>query len=311
MTSPDNTQTSYKASKPNPDDIVYLVDASIYVFRAWFSVPDDFADAQGRPTNAVYGFSHFLCEVLESTQAKHIAVAFDEALESSFRNQIYPEYKANRESAPKELKDQFGWCRQMAEALGLPCYSHSEYEADDLIGGLARHAQSNQQQVAILTADKDLSQLLVDDDYVWDYARRQRMDSAAIHKRFGVYPEQIADFLALTGDSIDNIPGVPGIGPKTASILLKHYQDLDTLWEKLDEVAFLSIRGAKGIAQKLREHRPAAELARKLTGIATDCIDYDPITRRQAGDLQQLDTVCDGLGFGRLLRNRCQALIKA
>ncbi len=291
------------------NDTTYLIDASIYVFRAWYSVPDDFSDPQGRPTNAVYGFAHFLCEVLETTQARHIAVAFDEALESSFRNNIYPEYKANREPAPQELKDQFAWCRQMAEALGLPCYSHEQYEADDLIGSLARYAQSNRQQVAILSADKDLSQLLVDDDYLWDYARRQRFDSLAIHKRFGVYPEQMADYLALTGDSVDNIPGVPGIGPKTAAILLKHYDNLDNLWQKLDEVSFLSIRGAKGIAKKLREHQAAAELARQLTGIATHAIDYDPLTRRQPGDQHQLDELCDELGFGRLLRSRCQALI--
>ncbi len=295
----------------NKNDTVYLIDASIYVFRAWYSVPDDFADPRGRPTNAVYGFAHFLCEVLESTQARHIAVAFDEALESSFRNSIYPAYKANRESAPRELKDQMGWCRQMAEVLGLPCYSDHQYEADDLIGSLARHAQSNQQQVAILSADKDLSQLLVDDDYMWDYARRQRLNSDAIFKRFGVYPDQIADFLALTGDTVDNIPGVPGIGPKTAAVLLKHYRDLDTLWERLDEVSFLSLRGAKGIAQRLREHRAAAELARRLTGIATEAITYQPITRRQSGDLQQLDKLCDELGFGRLLRGRCQALIQS
>ncbi len=303
---PDQNNPGVAAS----NDITYLIDASIYVFRAWFSVPDDFSDPQGRPTNAVYGFAHFLCEVLESTQARHIAVAFDEALEGSFRNNIYPQYKANRESAPKELKDQFAWCRQMAEALGLPCYSDSQYEADDLIGGLARHAQSNQQQVAILSADKDLSQLLIDDDYLWDYARRKRLSSLDIHKRFGVYPEQIADFLALTGDSVDNIPGVPGIGPKTAAILLKHYENLDTLWQRLDEISYLSIRGAKGIAKKLREHQATAELARRLTGIATDCINYTPITRRQAGNQQQLDTLCDDLGFGRLLRSRCQSLIK-
>lgn len=290
-------------------DTLYLVDASIYIFRAWFSVPDDFSDPEGQPTNAVYGFSHFLCEVLETTKTQNIAIAFDEALKSSFRNNIYPAYKANRESAPIELKRQFSWCRKMAEALGIPCYSDNQYEADDLIGCLARHGQSNQQQVAILSADKDLSQLLVDNDYLWDYARQQRYDSLGVHKRFGVYPAQIADFLALTGDSVDNIPGVPGIGPKTAAILLTHYQDLETLLQRIDEVSFLSIRGAKGIAQKLRDNQEAAKLARQLTGIITDSIEYTPITRRQAGDEHALETLCDELGFGRLLRSRCQALI--
>ena len=116
---------------------VYLVDASVYLFRAWFSMPDDFVNAAGQPTNAVYGFTGFLCNLLEQTASRHVAVAFDVSLESSHRNEIYPDYKANRDPAPEELKRQFAWARSVAEAMGLACYADPRYEADDLIGTLA------------------------------------------------------------------------------------------------------------------------------------------------------------------------------
>ncbi|MDX1380899.1 MAG: exodeoxyribonuclease IX, partial [Xanthomonadales bacterium] len=112
---------------------VYLVDASVYIFRAWFSMPDAFVNGAGEPTNAVYGFSGFLCSLLEQTSAEHVAIAFDESLTTSYRNEIYPEYKANRDPAPEELKRQFAWARAVAEAMGLRCYADGRYEADDLI----------------------------------------------------------------------------------------------------------------------------------------------------------------------------------
>jgi len=122
-----------------PLPAVYLVDASVYIFRAWFSMPDEFVNREGEPTNAVYGFAGFLCSLLEQTGAEHVAITFDESLTSSYRNEIYPEYKANREPAPIELKRQFGWARAIAESMGLQCYGDDRYEADDLIGTLAEY----------------------------------------------------------------------------------------------------------------------------------------------------------------------------
>ena len=285
---------------------VYLVDASMYVFRAWYSMPDRFADHAGRPTNAVYGFARFLCELLEQTSASQVAVAFDESLTTSYRNEIYPDYKANREPAPEALKRQFGWCRDLTLHTGLPVYSHARFEADDLIASLARHCRDNQQAYCVVTGDKDLTQLVGERDSWWDFARNNRLDAAGVHQRLGVHPAQVADYLALTGDSVDNIPGVPGIGPKTAAALLGHFGDLDSLYDRLDEVAWLKIRGAKTLAARLREHEAAARLARQLTGL-TDSVEevhQQPRIDRNGGSADALDALLDGLGFGRPLRER-------
>ncbi len=288
----------------------YLVDASVYVFRAWFSMPDRFADQAGHPTNAVYGFARFLCELVDQTGASDLAVAFDESLTTSFRNDIYPDYKANREPAPAELQRQFAWCKDIARHAGLPVYVDERFEADDLIASLAAHCRRQQQPVCVVSGDKDLAQLIGEKDEWWDFARRRRLDAAGVFGHFGVHPDQIPDFLALTGDSVDNIPGVPGIGPKTAAALLGHFHSLDHLYQRLDEVAWLKIRGAKTLAARLRQHEPAARLARQLTGLETDiaAVQRNPVTRRSQGNGDALDALLDSLGFGRPLRERLHRL---
>ena len=246
---------------------VYLVDASVYIFRAWFSMPDEFVNQRGEPTNAVYGFSGFLCNLLEQTGAEHVAVAFDESLSQNYRNEIYPEYKANRDPAPEELKRQFSWARSVAEAMGLQCFADARYEADDLIGTLCEFWRDRGHPICIVTADKDLAQLVGENDHWWDFSRNQKLNARQLTEKFGVMPEQMADYLALTGDSVDNIPGVPGVGPKSASALLQHFGDLDTIYERLEEVQHLGVRGARSLQNKLSEHRETAELARQLTVI--------------------------------------------
>lgn len=287
-----------------------LIDASVFVFRAWYSMPDRFADQAGNPTNAVYGFARFLCELLETTRSRRVAVAFDESLTSSFRNEIYRDYKANREPAPEELKRQFAWCQDIGRALGLTVCADRYYEADDLIATLATQCRERGEPVDIVTGDKDLAQLLVDDDQWWDFSRRRRLGCRGVFDHFGVHPHQIADFLALTGDAVDNIPGVPGVGPKTAGALLAHFGTLDALYGRLDEIAFLKIRGAGKLAARLREHEPAARLARQLTGLHREVprlADIGPLVRT-SGDADALDALLDGLGFGRPLRERLHRL---
>jgi 5'-3' exonuclease len=286
---------------------VYLVDASVYLFRAWFSMPDDFVNGDGQPTNAVYGFSGFLCSLLEQTGAEHVAVAFDESLTTSYRNEIYPEYKANRDPAPEELKRQFAWARAVAEAMGLSCYSDPRYEADDLIGTLAEYWRGRGHPICVVSSDKDLTQLVRDADIWWDFSRNQRMGPTHISAKFGVRPEQMADYLALTGDSVDNIPGVPGVGPKSAAALLDHFDDLDQLYERLEEVESLPIRGAKSLRTRLDEHRAAAELARRLTVIETaveSVLEAPDLTRGEV-DTARLNRLFDELSFGGMLRQRC------
>jgi DNA polymerase-1 len=286
---------------------VYLVDASVYIFRSWFSMPDAFVNGAGQPTNAVYGFSGFLCSLLEQTAAEHVAVAFDESLTTSYRSEIYPEYKANRDPAPEELKRQFGWARAVAEAMGLRCYADGRYEADDLIGTLAVYWRARGHPICIVTADKDLAQLIEEADHWWDFSRNQKLNAAQLTEKFGVSPGQMADYLALTGDSVDNIPGVPGIGPKSAAALLGHFGDLDSLYERIDEVPALPIRGAKSLHKRLLEHRAAAELARKLTVIETavESALAAPDLLRSEIDTASLNRLFDQLAFGGMLRQRC------
>jgi 5'-3' exonuclease len=287
---------------------LYLVDASLYVFRAWHSMPDEFQDADGWPTNAVHGFARFLLELLERERPRHIAIAFDEALDSCFRNTLYPAYKANRESAPEELKRQFRHCKALCEALGLPVLAHSDYEADDLIGTALHVARADGHRGVIVSADKDLSQLLVGMDEQWDYARNQRWSMAGVKARHGVDAHQIADYLALTGDAVDNIPGVPGVGPKTAAVLLAHFGSLDALLARVDEVPFLRLRGAAQVAVKLRQHREQALLWRQLTTIALDApLAMRDFARRRA-DSAALLGLCEQLRFGPLTRRRLQEM---
>jgi 5'-3' exonuclease len=289
---------------------VYLVDASVYLFRAWFSMPDEFVNRAGEPTNAVYGFAGFLCSLLEQTAAEHVAIAFDESLSSNYRNEIYPEYKANRDPTPEELKRQFGWARAVAEALGLQCYADERYEADDLIGTLAVHWRERGHPICIVTADKDLAQLVGEQDHWWDFSRNQKLNAQQLSEKFGVAPGQMADYLALTGDAVDNIPGVPGIGPKSAAALLGHFEDLDDLYDRLDEVLSLPLRGAKSIHRRLVEHRPAAELARRLTSVETaveSALAAPELTRGRV-DEERLNQLFDELSFGGMLRQRCLRL---
>jgi DNA polymerase I len=287
--------------------MLYLVDASVFIFRAWFSVPVDVADRDGNPVNAVLGFSRFLCDLLERESPRHIAVAFDESVEVGYRNEIYPAYKANRDPAPVELKRQFALCREICSALGLAQFGSSRYEADDIIGTLATRARAAGLPVTIVSRDKDLTQLLSPVDVYWDAIADRRYAYGDIEERFGVIPERMADFLALMGDACDNIPGVPGIGRKTAQKLLKHFDTLPGVFENLEEVKKLKFRGATFVADSLREHRESAFISRQLTAIACDM--QLPVSkvgdlRRQAPDLSTLDTFCEVHGFGRALRDQ-------
>jgi 5'-3' exonuclease len=291
------------------DAPLYLIDASVFIFRAYYSVPITLTDGDGQPVNAVHGFGRFLGDLIEKELPQHIAVAFDQSLTTSFRNKLYPAYKANREPAPIELKRQFDWCRQLCRAYGLADFSSAEYEADDLIGTLAMHARVQGRSTVVVTRDKDLSQLIRPGDVYWDYIGETRYEYGDISERFGVLPERMADFLALTGDAVDNIRGVPGIGKKTASMLLSHYESLDHLYDNLDAVLKLKIRNVGFVVGQLRDHRDAAYLARQLTMIACDAPLQDLATlQRRLPNMQALNALYDTFGFGRLLRNQAERI---
>ena len=284
---------------------VHLVDSSLYVFRAWHSYPDDVRDAEGQPANAVHGFIRFALELLERERPEYIVFAFDESLDSSFRNERYPAYKANREPAPEELKRQFAGCRAVLDALGITTIADPRFEADDLIGSILKQARALGMRGLIVSADKDLSQLLQSDDEQWDYARQMRWNASGVFERYGVHAHQIADYLGLAGDAVDNIPGVPGVGNKTAAALLAHFGSLDALLQRLDELPYLRIRGAASHARRIAEHHEAALLSREL---ATICCEADlPRTlslRPRPADATRLQFLCEQLRIGPLTRRR-------
>jgi 5'-3' exonuclease len=293
---------------------LHLIDASLYVFRAWHSMPQEFHDKDGAPINAVHGFTRFLCDFLERTRPTHVLVAFDESLTSSFRNGIYPHYKANRELPPQELIVQFHYCRRIAAALGLCVLADVQFEADDLIGSAVAVARRQGFRAVIVSADKDFGQLIDSDDEQWDFSKDQRWDAHGIKQRLGVRPDQVADFLALTGDAVDNIPGVPGIGPKTAAILLAHFDTLDAVLARIEEVPYLRFRGAGQAYVRIKAHREQALLSRALTGIAL----HAPVPQTAAElawspppDPAALDGLMEQLRFGPLTRSRCRTLAQA
>ena len=286
----------------------YLIDASVYVFRAYYSMPDDMVDDNGNPVNALYGFCRFLGDFMEQVTPEYVAVLFDESLTDSFRTEIYPQYKANRDPAPPELKRQFEQCRRYVRALGVMEHGSSMYEADDLIGTLVLHGRSKGRPSTIITRDKDLTQLLEKEDIFWDFAGKGKLRYEEIPDSFGVWPEQIADFLALAGDAVDNIKGVPGVGKKTATVLLEHFGSLDDIYANLDRVHEVNVRGAKTLGAKLDTHRDDAYLARQLTGIACDAPIDDAETQMQpsAPRLGEINALFDEAGIGMALRRQAE-----
>jgi DNA polymerase I len=290
--------------------LIYLVDASVYVFRAYYSALPEFVDQDGQPAHAVFGFARMLGDLIERVRPTYMAVAFDQSLTGSFRNRIYPPYKANREPAPPGLALQFERCFEFCQLAGVAALGSTEYEADDIMGSLAFRMRAANVRSTLVSRDKDLAQLVREGDVFWDYAARDPLSYFDVKRRYGVAPERFADYLALTGDAVDNIPGIPGIGPKTAAGLMQEFASLDELYGGLDRVAGLKVRGAARLRARLLEHREAAYLARQLTGIVCDMplpIETSALRRRRP-DLHGLMRFFDRQAFGPLLRRQAERL---
>ena len=249
---------------------VYLIDGSGFIFRAFHALPP-MTRADGTPVNAVYGFCNMLMKLVDSTDADCIAVIFDTSRQT-FRSDIYPEYKANRDAPPEELIPQFDIVREAARAFGLPALELHGYEADDLIATYARMGVEAGAEVTIVSSDKDLMQLVGDKVGMLDPMKMAVIGPDEVVAKFGVPPEKVVDVQALAGDSVDNVPGVPGIGVKTAALLINEYGDLETLLGRAEEIKQPKRR------QNLIEHADMARVSRRLVALDAEAPVETPLS---------------------------------
>jgi DNA polymerase-1 len=245
-----------------------LVDGSGYIFRAFFALPP-MNTSRGLPTQAVYGFIRMILKLLKDVRPSHIAIVFDSP-KKTFRDDLFAEYKANRAEAPNDLVVQIPYIHRVVDAFRIKSLMLDGFEADDVIGTLAKRAAHEHFIVTIITADKDFMQLVGPHVTLWDTMRDRRIGVREVKERFGVEPAALVDIQALTGDTIDNVKGVPGVGEKTAAALVREFGGVKEIYENLDRIEESGIRGAKKIAGLLGEHRAAVDLARRLVRIDTD-----------------------------------------
>jgi len=281
---------------------LYLIDGSGYVYRAFHALPG-LGTTRGLPTNAAYGFTNMLAKLLREERPRHVAVVFD-APGGTFRDGLFADYKATRGPMPDELRPQLGYVRRIVDALRLPVVEVSGVEADDVIGTLSRQASAAGLETVIATGDKDLMQL-VDERTTWfDTIRDRRVDVAGVRERFGVDPERVPDVLGLMGDTIDNIPGVTGIGEKTASALVREIGPVEDILAHLSEVERTGIRGAKKVRETLAREADTARLSKDLATIRCDVpitLDLDAL-RWPGPDREKLRPLFVELEFTSLLR---------
>ncbi len=242
-----------------------LVDGSSYLYRAFHATPN-LTNSAGEPTGAIFGVLNMLRALLKEYQPSHLAVVFD-APGKTFRDELFADYKAHRPPMPDELRVQIEPLHRAIRALGLPLLCISGVEADDVIGTLARQSAAAGHQVVISTGDKDMAQLVTERVTLVNTMTNTRLDVAGVEAKYGIPPALIIDFLALMGDAVDNIPGVPGIGEKTALALLQGAGSLASMLADPERVASLPVRGAKSLPAKLREYRAQAELSYQLATI--------------------------------------------
>ena len=246
--------------------LVHLFDGHVYIFRAYHSLPPMTA-SDGTPCNAAYGFANTLIRYVSEEDPSHVGVCFDAAM-TSFRNEIEPEYKAQRGETPDDLEPQFDLCHEISIALGFATYEVDDYEADDLLGAISDEVIRRRGRARVLTTDKDLCQLVREDGrvVVHDLAKEKTFDADGVREKFGVSPAQIPDYLGLVGDTIDNLPGVPGIGAKSAAAVLQAFESIEAVPEDFAKWDGVTARGAKRMAQRIAEHR---ERALKTKDLAT------------------------------------------
>ncbi|WP_312831323.1 DNA polymerase I [Pantoea eucrina] len=276
-----------------------LVDGSSYLYRAYHAFPP-LTNSAGEPTGAMYGVLNMLKSLLMQYQPSHVAVVFD-AKGKTFRDELFEHYKSHRPPMPDDLRAQIAPLHEMVKAMGLPLLAVSGVEADDVIGTLALEAGKQGRSVLISTGDKDMAQLVTPEITLINTMSNTVLGPEEVEEKYGVPPALIIDFLAMMGDSSDNIPGVPGVGEKTAQALLQGLGGMHAIYDNLDKVSSLSFRGAKTMAAKLEQNRDVAFLSYQLATIKTDVpleVSYDQLTVNQP-DVETLQTLFARFEFRR------------
>jgi 5'-3' exonuclease len=281
---------------------LFLLDGTLYVFRAFHAIPR-LSNSQGIPTNAVYGFTTMLLKLLREAQPGFAAVVFD-AAGKTFRHETYPAYKGNRPELPPTLAPQFPYFYRVVEALRLMVLQEEGFEADDVISTVAAQMETQKIDTVVVTGDKDLMQIVTPQVTLWDVMRDKRIGVQEVQERFGVEPRQVADILGLAGDPVDNIPGVKGVGEKTAATLIRRFGTLENVLSHTSELASSEMRGAKRLQETLTVEAEKARLSKTLATVRRDVpLVFDLEGCRYHGpDWQQLRRLCEELEFASLLR---------
>ena len=242
---------------------LYLIDGSSYIFRAFFGVRQQLSTSNGFPTNALYGFINMLQKVIRDEKPDYLVVAFDSP-EKTFRHKIYPNYKANRDAPPEELSRQFPYFEPLVKAYGLSSIRRPGFEADDIIGTLAKKGQQKGLDIVIVSGDKDMMQLISPHIYMLDTMKNKKFMDKEVVEKFGVQADKVVEVMGLMGDSSDHIPGVTGVGPKTAAELIRKFGSIEALYKRIDEVE------KKNVKEKLERDKENAFMSRELVSIDTE-----------------------------------------
>lgn len=281
----------------NSSKTLYLVDGTAYIYRGFYGMPP-LSNSKGLPTNAILSFYNMLRKLINEKNPENIAVAFD-SKEETFRREEYENYKANRAEMPDELIPQIPYIKKIVESMNIKIFEKPGFEADDLLASAAKKAEAEGYDVVIVSSDKDLMQVVGDNIKMYDPMRSRWFDKEAVEKKFGVPPAKVIDVMALMGDSSDNIPGVPGIGPKTASKLIIEYESLDNLFNNIQ------LLEKKNLKEKLENHREDAILSRRLVTLDCDApLDYEiSELKKEFPDNNALAKIFIELEFNALLKS--------
>ncbi len=285
-----------------PEARLYLIDGSSYIFRAFFALPS-LTNAAGLPTQAIYGFTTMTLKFLKDHKPEHLVVVLDAGRET-FRNQISEDYKGNRPEAPPDLIPQFPYIRKVLEAMNISVLEQKGFEADDLIATLANKFAAPDIEIIIVSGDKDFMQLVGGSVRLLDTMKSKWIGVDQVREKFGVEPGQVVEVMGLMGDPVDNIHGVKGIGEKTATALIQKFHSLENLYDHLDELDQVGIKGSARVRKALVEGRKSAFLSRELATVRTDVrmeMELDRF-RWQRPSKEKLSELFTELGFTQLIK---------